>query len=625
MVPVSAGFPYSAVAAVVIALVGLELIRRIALVQRDVRRLAISEARFRAIVQNATDAILIVDPDGVIRYATSSASALFGQDLRDQRNHRSLSSVTHPDDVSLVERFLVQVRKTRSLTVVEEWRIRRQDGTWLWVECTGTNLLHEPSVGGIVVNARDVSERHALEAQLTHQASHDELTRLANRTLFLSRLARSVAQRERDPHPAAVLFLDLDDFKKVNDSLGHSVGDELLVAASARLTACVRPGDTIARLGGDEFAILLDGVEDRSTVSTVATRIADQLREPFRVSGRDVFISVSIGIADVSQGDTPDDVVRNADLAMYFAKSRAKGRYAVYERAMHSQVMQRLELEADLREAVDGDSFFVEYQPIVHLATGTIYGAEALVRWKHPERGLVAPADFVALAEDTGLIVPIGRAVLREACVRAKDWCGRQRRGRAFRISVNLSARHFHEASLVDDVHDALASSALPPDMLTLEITESVLMQQSPQLLDKLKALKALGLQLALDDFGTGYSSLGYLQRFPIDILKIDRSFVDTIGTDGADPALTRAIVALGRTMGIETIAEGIERPEQRDALVSIGCTLGQGFLFARSMSADEFATSMVDTPRTLRIVPMFAPERRNVTLGSYGSRVGPA
>ena len=607
-----ASIPLPVALGVVAAVVLLELLRRIAMVQRDVRRLAISEARFRAIVQNSTDAILIVDPDGELRYVTPSADSLFGETKR-----RSLFALTHPEDGAVAERFLQQVRRSTGMPVVEEWRMRRPDGSWLWIENTGTNLLLEPTVSGIVVNARDVSERHSLEAQLTHQAYHDELTRLANRALFLNRVTRAVGRRGHEVHPAAVLFLDLDDFKKVNDSLGHAVGDELLVAAAARLTSFVRPGDTIARLGGDEFAILLEGAVDPQSVTNIAGRIAEGLRAPFRVSGRDVFVSVSIGIADVSHGDTPDDVVRNADLAMYFAKARAKGRFVVYERQMHARVMERLELEADLRRAVDRASFFVEYQPIVHLTSGLMYGAEALLRWRHPERGLVPPSEFVALAEDTGLIVPLSRVVLREACERATEWRSRQRRDRKLRLSVNLSPRHFQESTVVEDVREALARSGLPSPMLTLEITESVLMQEGAVTLDKLRALKSLGLQLALDDFGTGYSSLGYLQRFPIDILKIDRTFVEPIGSLGVDPAIARAIVALGRSLHIETIAEGIERPEQREGLLSLGCSLGQGFLFAQSMSAEAFVAIMVDTPRSLSIVQMYAPSPGSASIVS--------
>ncbi|MEO6444313.1 MAG: EAL domain-containing protein, partial [Gemmatimonadaceae bacterium] len=432
----------------------------------------------------------------------------------------------------------------------------------------------------------------------------------ANRSLFLNRVGHAVARVPRARRPSAVLFLDLDDFKKVNDSLGHGVGDELLQACAGRLSTCVRPGDTIARLGGDEFAVLLEELEDMAQAVHIAERISTALRTPFRMHGRDVFIGVSIGIAAISLGDTPDDVLRNADLAMYFAKSSDKGRWAIYASEMHARVLDRLELEADLRTAVDSGGIHVEYQPIVHLETGHVFGAEALVRWHHASRGIVPPSRFVTVAEETGLIVPIGRTVLREACYRAREWRLRGCGARGFRISVNLSGRHFQEESVVDDVQDALRLSGLEPEALTLEITESVIMQRSEASCDKLRQLKSLGLHLAIDDFGTGYSSLGYLQQFPIDMLKIDRTFVDQVGMAGCDPVLARAIIALGRTLRIETVAEGIERPEQREGLRALGCPLGQGFLFARPMLADELSKFLVETLRAPSVVEMYGPER---------------
>jgi diguanylate cyclase (GGDEF)-like protein/PAS domain S-box-containing protein len=585
----------SALAFVAVALVLLALVRRMASVRDDVVSLAASEARFRALVQNSSDVILIADSDTTVRYASPSAHQVLGLEVSQLVGRRFIEQV-HPEDAPLAQRFFVAVQEAvGGEPVVEEWRLARPDGTSLWTENTGTNLVNEHTVAGLVVNARDISERRTLQARLTHQAFHDELTRLANRALFLNRVAHAVARAPRGKHPAAVLFLDLDDFKKVNDSLGHAVGDELLVAAAARLTTCVRPGDTIARLGGDEFAVLLEDVDSMADVVAVAERISAALRAPFRASGRDVFIGVSIGIASVVMGESPDEVLRNADLAMYFAKSRRKGHYAIYAREMHEQVMERLELEADLRKGVGRDDFRVEYQPIVNLVSGEVYGAEALVRWHHPTLGVIAPGRFVELAEETGLIIPIGRTVLREACERARDWRARYRGRRPMQMSVNLSGRHFQDASLVDDVRDALHDSGLEPWALTLEITESVLMHRSDTTLEKLRALKALGLNLAIDDFGTGYSSLGYLQQFPIDVLKIDRTFVDAVGNEDEDPVLARAIIALGRTLRIETVAEGIERAEQRDGLRALGCTLGQGFLFARPMTAADFATTVLE------------------------------
>jgi len=404
-----------------------------------------------------------------------------------------------------------------------------------------------------------------------------------------------VARVPRGKHPSAVLFLDLDDFKKVNDSLGHAVGDELLVATAARLTTCVRPGDTIARLGGDEFAVLLEDVDGMGDVVVVAERISAAVSAPFQLAGRDVFVGVSIGIASMEMGDSPDDVLRNADLAMYFAKSRRKGHFAVYEPSMHNEMMDSLELEVDLRTAVERSEFDIEYQPIVNLVTGEVQGAEALLRWNHATRGYVPPSRFVELAEETGLIIPLGRWVLREACERAREWRSKYGSRKSLQMSVNLSARHFQDPGLLQDVQQALSDSGLEPWALTLEITESVLMHRSTATLERLRALKGLGLNLAIDDFGTGYSSLGYLQQFPIDVLKIDRSFVEAVGNAEADPVLARAIIALGRTLQIETIAEGIERREQRDGLRTLGCTLGQGFYFAKAMPASRFISECLN------------------------------
>ena len=581
-----------------VAMVLLVLVRRVAAVRDDVVSLAASEARFRGLVQHSSDVILITGTDGAIRYASPSARQVLGIAVGALVG-RKLTDLVHDDDTELAQRFFDGLRQMQTTApVVEEWRLIRPDGTSLWTENTGTNLLTDPTVGGIVVNTRDITERRSLQARLTHQAFHDELTRLANRALFLNRVAHAVARAPRGRHPAAVLFLDLDDFKKVNDSLGHAMGDELLVAAAGRLTTCVRPGDTIARLGGDEFAVLVEDVDSMDDVVVVAERIANALRTPFRVGNRDVFISVSVGIAAVSLGDTPDDVLRNADLAMYFAKGRHKGGHAIYASEMHQHVMERLELEADLRAAVERQDFDVEYQPIINLITGEIHGAEALVRWRDPARGVIEPNRFVELAEDTGLIVPIGRTVLHEACRRAQEWRGRLRDGRPLQMSVNLSGRHFQEASLVDDVQAAITESGVDPWGLTLEITESILMQRSDTMLDKLRALKGLGLNLAIDDFGTGYSSLGYLQQFPIDMLKIDRTFVDAVGNEQDDPVLARAIIALGKTLRIETVAEGIERVEQRDGLRALGCMLGQGYLFARPMPADDFLKNVLERTR---------------------------
>jgi len=597
----------SAGAFIAVAMVLLVLVRRVASVKDDVTILAMSEARFRSLVQNSSDVILIVETDSTIRYASASARKVLGLHSKELVGTKLINHV-HPDDRPMANRFFLTLNESQNGEPgVQDWRLLRTDGSMVWTENTGTNLLREPTVEGFVVNTRDVSERRTLQTRLAHQAFHDELTRLANRALFLNRVGHTVARVPRGKHPSAVLFLDLDDFKKVNDSLGHAVGDELLVATAARLTTCVRPGDTIARLGGDEFAVLLEDVDGMADVVVVAERISAAVSSPFHLSGRDVFVGVSIGIASLEMGDSPDDVLRNADLAMYFAKSRRKGHFAVYEPSMHDQMMEHLELEVDLRGAVERNEFEIEYQPIVNLVTGEVHGAEALLRWNHPTRGYVPPSRFVELAEETGLIIPLGRWVLKEACERARDWHAHYRGRRPLQMSVNLSARHFQDPSLLQDVQAALGDSGLEPWALTLEITESVLMHSSESTLNRLRALKGLGLNLAIDDFGTGYSSLGYLQQFPIDVLKIDRSFVESVGVRDADPVLARAIIALGRTLQIETIAEGIERPEQRDGLRTLGCTLGQGYYFARPMPPQRFVAECLN--RTFEPMPTVDPD----------------
>ena len=599
----------SAAAFIAVTMVLLVLVRRVASVKDDVATLATSEARFRSLVQNSSDVILIVEADTTIRYASPSARKVLGLHAKELVNTKLINHV-HPEDRTMANRFFLGLHESEDgVPGVQDWRLLRPDSSLCWTENTGTNLLNDPTVSGFVVNTRDVSERRTLQSQLAHQAFHDELTRLANRALFLNRVGHTVARVPRGRHPSAVLFLDLDDFKKVNDSLGHAVGDELLVAAAARLTTCVRPGDTIARLGGDEFAVLLEDVDGMADVVVVAERISAAVSAPFHLEGRDVFVGVSIGIASMQMGDSPDDVLRNADLAMYFAKSRRKGHFAVYEPSMHNEMMDSLELEVDLRTAVERTEFEIEYQPIVNLVTGEVQGAEALLRWNHAKRGYVPPARFIELAEETGLIIPLGRWVLREACERAREWRSKFHGRRPLQMSVNLSARHFQDPTLLDDVQQALNDSGLEPWALTLEITESVLMHRSTATLERLRALKALGLNLAIDDFGTGYSSLGYLQQFPIDVLKIDRSFVEAVGDVDADPVLARAIIALGRTLQIETIAEGIERPEQRDGLRTLGCTLGQGFHFAKAMPPSRFVAECLN--HTFDTVSTATPEEQ--------------
>jgi diguanylate cyclase (GGDEF)-like protein len=421
--------------------------------------------------------------------------------------------------------------------------------------------------------------------QALHDAFHDGLTGLPNRSLFLDRMGQALARAERSGCAAAVLFLDLDRFKTVNDSLGHAAGDELLVAVAERLTASVRPGDTAARFGGDEFAVLLEDIGGRPQAERVATRVLCALESPFRIGGREVFVSASIGIA--AGASRADDLVRDADLAMYRAKAEGRGRYELYEPAMHAAVVERLGLEADLQRAVERDELLLDYQPVVDLRRGTVVGVEALLRWRHPERGIVPPGAFIPLAEETQLMPTLGRWVLEAACRQAGRWHEALAHLPEFKISVNLSGRQLQAPGLVGDVAKALSDAGVPPSRLVLEITETVVMTDIGQTIARLEELKRLGVGLAVDDFGTGYSSLQYLRRFPIDVLKVDRAFVADLAGSG-DATLARAIIDLGGSFGLTVVAEGIEHRDQRLRLLELGCRLGQGFHFCRPVPPAE-------------------------------------
>ena len=444
---------------------------------------------------------------------------------------------------------------------------------------------------------RMLANLRSSEDRLIHQATHDPLTGLANRTLFRERVGRAMSAIRND-RTIAVMYIDLDNFKDVNDGLGHDAGDQLLGAIAERLLNATRGSDTVARLGGDEFAILLRGVRSQNEVVIVADRVLRSLDVPLGVAATDVRVGASIGIAFGDAQSTAEDLLRQADVAMYAAKHGGKGGYVIFEQAMHKAALERLVLETDLRAALDRGELELHYQPVVDLSSRTIVGAEALIRWRHPERGLVSPADFIPLAESTGLIIPIGRWVLSEACRQAAEWqrvaSNGRRDGRAprepFKIGVNISAWQVQHPTMVESVREALRESGLHPSMLMLEITESVMLRDTNVTLSRLRELKALGLSLAVDDFGTGYSSLSYLQRFPIDVLKIDKAFVDPLGASGDMASLTRAIVALGDALGLQMVAEGIERSEQVEGLRFLGCPIGQGFLFSRPLPAGDFS-----------------------------------
>ncbi len=561
----------------------------------------LSEARFSALVQHSSDVITIVDPDGTIRYASPSMVSVLGHDPARLAN-TSLVALLHPEDAPGALQFLAELARSsraqtgpRDATVGTlkcEWRLAHANGDWMTVDNVGTNLLSEPVINGLVLNTRDVTEQSVIKAQYMHQAFHDPLTDLANRSLFLYQVGHALTRAVRVGQSVTVLFFDLDNFKTVNDSLGHAAGDRLLVDAARRLSACVRDSDLIARLGGDEFAVLVEDADQPTDALHLAERIAAALAKPFMLGGKEVFVSASIGIARTTQGGTTDELMRNADVAMYVAKTRGKGQCVCFEPQMHIAALERLVVEADLRRAIERDEFFLQYQPIVLLETGEIIGAEALVRWCCRDRGTVPPGVFIPIAEETGLICAIGRWVLKRACRTAYLW--EKERGHPMRINVNLSGRQLQEPGVVDDVRLALEESGLDPKHLVLELTESMLMQNTELSMARLTALKALGVSLAIDDFGTGYSSLSYLQRYPIDILKIDKAFVDVIDKGGDGPVLASAIVALGETLRMNTVAEGIETEAQRLHLLELGCELGQGYLFARPLDAEDFWPMLV-------------------------------
>ncbi|HET8655643.1 MAG TPA: EAL domain-containing protein [Longimicrobiaceae bacterium] len=443
--------------------------------------------------------------------------------------------------------------------------------------------------------AVDITSRRVMEEQLRHDALHDALTGLPNRLLFMERLTHVVARARRHDHYVfGVLFLDLDRFKVINDSLGHHVGDELLVVISQRLKDCLRTEDTVARLGGDEFAILLEDIGGMDDATRVAERIQAELSAPVNLSGFEVFTSASIGIAlSTSATDRPEHLLRNADMAMYRAKSSGQARYEVFDREMHASALVRLQMETDLRRALDRGEFRLHYQPIVDLASGRLCAVEALLRWMHPDRGWTEPKDFVPVAEETGMILPIGQWVLREACERVRDWQRRFGARAPESVAVNLSAKQFSQADLVEQIEQVLARSELPASALRLEITESAVVDNADAAVVLLERLKRVGADLSLDDFGTGYSSLSYLHRFPLDALKIDRSFIGRMHEDERSAHLVQTVLALARSLGVSAVAEGVEIPEQLALLRALGCRYGQGYLFAEPLDPVEMEARM--------------------------------
>jgi diguanylate cyclase (GGDEF)-like protein/PAS domain S-box-containing protein len=546
-------------------------------------------ARFEALTAHAADAIVLVDRKGTVVQAAPAVGHILGVDAAGLVGH-SIAGLAHADDADRVRAIVADVVAGRPVAQPVEWRLWDAAGHWRQVETIATDLREDPSVGQIVLTTRDVGARKVLEQQLTQVTFHDLLTNLPNRALFHDRLGQALASGERAGRPTTVLFLGVDGFRRVNESLGHAAGDRLLQECARRLQASTRAADTCARLGGDEFGVLLDGDPSAEDRAVVADRILAAFRQPISVGQEPLHITASLGLATTVQpGADATGLLRNAQLARSAARDAGGDRAVTFEPAMQQAAQSLLELETELRQAVPQGQLVLLYQPIVDLRTGELAGAEALVRWDHPTRGRLGPGVFIPLAEETGLIDEIGTWVLRTACVEVARWAGLAR-GPVPRVSINLSVRQVADPQLQWTVQAAMAQAGAAPNWITLELTESLLLQNTAAVLERLHALRALGVAIAIDDFGTGYSSLAYLQDFPVTHLKIDRSFVKPLDDPARGSGLVRAIIEIARALGMTTVAEGIETPTQLERLRDLGCPLAQGFLFARPLEAAAMA-----------------------------------
>jgi diguanylate cyclase (GGDEF)-like protein/PAS domain S-box-containing protein len=571
----------------------LHRLRRRALLAESERALERrGERRLRALIEHAGDVISVLDRDLRVRWQSPSVTRLLGFDPQAALGMRAIELV-HPEDGPEVERLLAATHRKGAVTFGT--RARHANGDWRHLEVIADNRLEDPDVQGIVISVRDVTARQALEDELRHQAFHDGLTGLANRALFEEHLVQALARARRQQKPVAILFLDLDDFKTINDSLGHEAGDQLLGAAAIRIASAVRAEDTAARLGGDEFAVLAETSEDENEARVIAARLLAALAEPFEVAGRELRVSVSIGLAWSDGSIGVRELMRDADTAMYAAKDAGKNTIRAFEAGMHRRVLDRLELTGELQRAIELEQFELDYQPIVNFQTGLIYGAEALVRWAHPERGRVAPVEFIPLAEETGLIVPLGAWILRTACEQASRWNRELPDRPPITIGVNVSTRQLHDPAFPDLVRDVLASTGVAASSLALEITESLLPEDGAAVTEQLAQLAALGVHIAVDDFGTGYSALSRLHHFPIDTVKIDRSFIAGLERDSGKVQLVQGIVSLAESLNLVVVAEGIEHPAQAEQLRAMRAHYGQGYLFSPPVHPDRFRVLLQD------------------------------
>lgn len=541
-----------------------------------------SEERFRTVANAAPVLIWMAEPDGQHSFVNQRWLEFTG-DSSSQLLGNAWMQRIHPEDLPCVRQIYETAVEQRQ-NFVAEYRLRDAHSAYRWVLETGVPLLTAGrEFAGFIGCCVDIHDRKQTEDQLLHNALHDNLTNLPNRTLLMERLKLSLGRARRyDGFHFAVLFLDLDRFKLVNDSLGHGVGDRLLVAIATRLNQLIRPTDLLSRLGGDEFVILLDDIESAQEAVQVATRILESLQTPFVLEARDVFISASIGIV-LSSPEYQDgaELLRDADIAMYRAKTQGKARYEIFNPVMHQEVLRRLHLESDLRQALKQQEFVLHYQPIVSLSSEGLADFEALVRWHHPQRGLVPPDEFIPIAEETGLIVPLGKWVLQEACRQMAEWQRQFTEMPPLRVSVNLSVKQLQEPGLLAYIDDVLAQHGLSGASLTLEITESMLIDNAETVITLLHELRSRSINIDIDDFGTGYSSLGYLRRLPIHALKIDRTFTYNLALN-AD--IVKAIIALGHALSLDVVAEGIETLEQTELLKSLNCEYGQGYYWGRPL-----------------------------------------
>jgi diguanylate cyclase (GGDEF)-like protein/PAS domain S-box-containing protein len=539
------------------------------------------EQRLHALVRHSSDVVAVIDPSSRVRWLAESVRGVLGHEVEALVGRR-LGELVHPDDVHRLAPFLHDATEQEGRVSMLSARLRAADGDYRHLEIVADNRVSDPLIDGVLLNMRDVSERLALHEQLRHQAFHDSLTGLPNRALFEDRVRQALVRRRRHDASAAVMFIDLDNFKTVNDGLGHAAGDQLLREIARRLEATVRAQDTAARLGGDEFAVLLEDLADEPEALAIAERALDALQPPLTVGERKIVPSASIGVACGRPEDTADELLRNADVAMYAAKERGKAQVVYFEEAMRIEAVERLELTDELTVALEREELVLDYQPLIELGTGTIAGFEALIRWEHPTRGRLAPDRFIRLAESTGLIVPIGAWVIRTACAQLRRWQDEHPSAATLEVSVNISAHQLADGGLPAEVSDVLRDAGIAPHQLILEITEGVLVEDAAHIQRQLRELKQLGVRLAVDDFGTGYSALSYLRSFPVDVVKVDRSFVAGIDHDAERARFVRDIVDMAHNLTLAVVTEGIEEPGEAALVRDLRSDYGQGYCYSR-------------------------------------------